>query len=234
MNQDDAKKIVESVKDVYNKVATPFVASRARDWSEFEIIAPHIHSGIKLLDAGCAHGRLVPTFLKHDLKKENYIGIDISENLIKKAREMFPDMHFDIGDVCNLPYKDSAFDAVVSSAVLHHIPSQELRIQMIQELVRVAKPNGKIIFLVWNAFHFPHLWKNIFLSYIKSFISFGKKEPGDMYLPFFGKENVRYVHAFTKNSLTHLFKKALGKKVLIKNTGKNFFILFEKQLQSKK
>ena len=228
VNQTDAKKIVKSVKDVYNKVATPFVASRARDWNEFEIIAPHIDSNIKLLDAGCAHGRLVPTFLKHNLKKENYVGIDISENLIEKAKQMFPDMHFDVGDVCNLPYEKGIFDIAISSAVLHHIPSQELRTKMIQELVRVTKPNGKIILLVWNAFYFPHLWKNIFLSYFKSFISLGTKESGDMYLPFFGKENRRYVHAFTKNSLSQLFKNVLGEKITIENTGQNFFILFEK------
>lgn len=228
MNQTDAKKIVGSVKDVYNKVAIPFVASRVRDWDEFEIIAPHIHSNITLLDAGCAHGRLIPTFLKHNLKKENYTGIDISENLIEKAKQTFPDMRFDVGDVCNLPYQNEIFDITVSSAVLHHIPSQELRMKMLQELTRVTKPNGKIILLVWNAFYFPHLWKSIFLSYIKSFISFGNKESGDMYLPFFGKENKRYVHAFTKKALIHLFKDALGKEVCVKNTGKNFFILFEK------
>lgn len=228
MNQTDAKKIVASVKDVYNKVATPFVASRARDWDEFETIAPHIDSNITLLDAGCAHGRLIPTFLKHNLKKENYVGIDISENLIKKAKQMFPDMHFDVGDVCDLPYQNDTFDITISSAVLHHIPSQELRIKMIQGLARVTKPNGKIILLVWNAFYFPHLWKSIFLSYIKSFISFGSKESGDMYLPFFGKENKRYVHAFTKRTLVELLRKSLGKEVYVKNTGKNFFILFEK------
>jgi len=49
-----------------------------------------------------------------------------------------------------------------------------------------------------------------------------------MSLPFFGKENKRYVHAFTKRTLVHLFRKALDKEVRVKNTGKNFFILFEK------
>ncbi|MFZ2151891.1 MAG: methyltransferase domain-containing protein [Minisyncoccia bacterium] len=231
MNQSDAKEIVASVKDAYNKVATPFVASRARDWDEFEIITPYINSTITLLDAGCAHGRLVPTLLKHNLKKENYTGIDISENLIDKAKELFPDIRFDVGDVCNLPYQDSMFDVTISSAVLHHIPSQELRVQMIQELVRVTKPGGKIILLVWNAFHFPHLWKSITISYIKALFTFGKYERGDMYLPFFGKDTKRYVHAFTEKSLRKLFVYILDLKntaIEIKNTGKNFFISITK------
>jgi ubiquinone/menaquinone biosynthesis C-methylase UbiE len=71
----------------------------------------------------------MPTFLKHNLKKEHYVGIDISENLIEKAKQMFPDMHFDVGDVCDLPYQNDTFDMAISSAVLHHIPSQELRMK---------------------------------------------------------------------------------------------------------
>lgn len=228
VNTTEANKIVQSVKDAYNKVVVPFVASRARDWSEFEIITSHIQPQDTILDAGCAHGRLVPTLLAHGIQKENYVGIDISENLIAKAQITFPDMQFDVGDVCNLPYKDNTYDVVISSAVLHHIPSQKLRIQMIHELVRVAKPNGKILFLVWNAFHFSHLWRQIFNSYLKSVVTLGKYEPGDMYLPFFGKDTKRYVHAFTKRSLSNLFKKSLSKKIVVQNTGKNFFIIFSK------
>lgn len=228
VNDTQAKEIIDSVRNTYNKVALPFVASRARNWDEFAIILSHIQKSNKILDAGCAHGRLVPALLAHGIEKENYIGIDISENLIAKAHETFSDMRFDIGDVCKLPYDDNAFDIVISSAVLHHIPSHKLRLQMINELFRVAKPSGKIIFLVWNAFHFPHLWRPILSSYIKSLFTFGKYEAGDMYLAFFGKENRRYVHAFTKKSLQKLLQKIPCQKKTLKNTGKNFFILLEK------
>lgn len=228
MNKLEADKIVASVKYAYNKVAVPFAASRTRDWNEFEIITSYIQPQNTILDAGCAHGRLVPTLLTHGIQKENYVGIDISENLIAKAKDTFQDMQFNVGDVCNLPYKTNSFDIVISSAVLHHIPSQRLRMQMAQELVRVAKPGGKIILLVWNAFHFSHLWKSIFNSYMKTFLTLGKHEAGDMYLPFFGKDTTRYVHAFTKRSLQKLFKDSLKKKTTVKNVGKNFFILIRK------
>jgi ubiquinone/menaquinone biosynthesis C-methylase UbiE len=228
VNEQIAKGIIDSVRTTYNKVAGPFVASRVRDWSEFEIVLFHVQTTDTVLDAGCAHGRLVPALLVHGVARENYTGIDISENLVAKARDTFSDMQFDIGDICNLPYNDNTFDVVISSAVLHHIPSQKLRIQMIQELVRVAKPDGKIILLVWNAFFFKHLWQSIFVSYLKYFFSFGKYAAGDMYLPFFGKENKRYVHAFTKRSLQKLLDKISCQKTILQDTGKNFFILLEK------
>lgn len=228
MNKNEAQKIIDSVHKAYNTVADPFVASRVRDWNEFEIMISHIHHQGILLDAGCAHGRLIPFLLKHDIQREFYTGIDISENLITKAREMFPGIRFDIGDVCHLPYTDNSFDTVISSAVLHHIPSEEFRVQVLHELYRVTKPGGKIILLVWNAFYFKHLWKEIMTSYVKSFFSFGKYESGDMYLPFFGKETSRYVHAFTSRSLKKILQKALGKNIPVTNTGKNFFVVIEK------
>lgn len=228
VKKEKAKEIVNSVKIAYNKVAVPFAMSRARDWNEFDILTSNIKQEDMVLDAGCAHGRLVPTLLAHGIDKQNYVGIDISENLIEKARGMFSDMKFDVGDVCHLPYSENSFDTTISSAVLHHIPSYELRVQMIKELTRVTKEGGTIMLLVWNAFYFSHLWKPIFISYLKFLFTLGKYEAGDMYLPFFGKDTKRYVHAFTKRSLQKIFTESLGKKVEIKNTGKNFFIIFSK------
>ena len=228
VNEEKAKNILDSVRTTYNKVAPQFVASRARDWDEFEIVLSYIRADDTILDAGCAHGRLVPMLQRHGILEQNYTGIDISEGLIDKARISFPSLRFDVGNICALPYKDNTFNVVISSAVLHHIPSQKLRIQMLRELRRVVRPGGKVMLLVWNAFGFKHLWKAIFLSYVKSILSLGKHDVGDMMLPFFGKENRRYVHAFTQRSLQKLSKKSGIENAVVQKTGKNFFILFEK------
>lgn len=222
-----AEEIIDSVREVYNKVAVPFVASRKRDWSEFEMIIPHVSKGEKLLDVGCAHGRLIPAFLKNEIDVKKYTGIDISENLIKEAKKLFPDTAFEVGNICNLPYQDKMFGTVISSAVLHHIPSHDLRIQALKELARVTKENGKIIILVWNAFYFKHLWLPLCRSVLKSIFSLGKNDPYDLYLSFFGAENIRYVHAFTQGSLKNLLLESGVKKFSIEKTGKNFFIVIQ-------
>ena len=228
MNEKKAQNIVESVKQVYNAVATPFIASRTRDWREFEVLIKNIPIDAHVLDAGCAHGRLVPLLLAHGITKENYTGIDISEKLITHARATFPEMSFTFGNVCVLPYEAERFDIVISSAVLHHIPSRALRIAMIQEMYRVLRPDGKVHLLVWNAFYFPHLRKHIIWSYIKSIFTIGLHEAGDMNLTFFGKRNIRYVHAFTIHSLKKIFKDAGIAKIVIIPTGKNYYIIIKK------
>ena len=46
-------------------------------------------------------------------------------------------------------YETNYFDNTMSVAVIHHISSEERRIQSIKELVRVTKPGGKIFIEVW-------------------------------------------------------------------------------------
>jgi arsenite methyltransferase len=44
-----------------------------------------------------------------------------------------------------LPFKDQSFDVVVSHWVVHNLPSQEDRNRAISEMVRVLRPEGKLI-----------------------------------------------------------------------------------------
>ena len=55
----------------------------------------------------------------------------------------------DFGDMLALPYDDNSFDFVYCIAALHHLSTEKLRIQAIQEMIRVCKPTGKIFILVW-------------------------------------------------------------------------------------
>lgn len=224
MNQNEANKIIDSVRKVYNDVVDPFVASRSRDWSEFEHIVSLCKKTDSVLDIGCAHGRLVPTLIKHGIDPSKYTGIDLSENLIQEARGRFPQVQFYVGNACDLPYKKETFDVTISSAVLHHIPSQKLRIKAVEEMLRVTKKDGTAILLVWNAFYFKHLWPHI----LKSLIPRKNSDMFDMYLPFFGKSNIRYVHALTRGSLKKILRESGVKDFSIQKTGKNFFIHIRK------
>ena len=49
------------------------------------------------------------------------------------------------GNACSLPFEDNFFDVIVSSLVIHNIPTKELREKSLSEMVRVLKPNGVIL-----------------------------------------------------------------------------------------
>jgi malonyl-CoA O-methyltransferase len=83
----------------------------------------------KILDIGCGTG-LLYDFLKYD----NYIGADLSLEMLKKgdfANKILADCEF-------LPFKDCVFDFVFSFTVLQNL----LSYRMISEAYRVLKREG--------------------------------------------------------------------------------------------
>lgn len=101
---------------------------------------------------------------------------------------------------------DRLADITYCIAVLHHIPSLELREKAIKELVRITKPGGYIILTVWN------LWQK---KYLRQHISAWKKkfqgkgyETRDLMIPW-NNDSPRYYHAFTKNELQNLLTEHL-------------------------
>ena len=78
-------------------------------------------------------------------------GVDIAPNLLVQARERAATegltITFDEGDAEQLPYPDSAFDAVVTIFGAMFAPRPEL---VASELARVLKPGGRLAMANWN------------------------------------------------------------------------------------
>lgn len=95
-----------------------------------------------LLDLGCGSGRLYPVLKLHC---QQYIGIDFSQEMLRLFRgehKLRLQDHVEFGDVCNLPFSDAFFDAVVCSVVLQHIVDHDKFLKAVSEIKRVLKPNG--------------------------------------------------------------------------------------------
>src|SRR3989344_6325353 len=100
--------------------------------------------GKKVLDMGCGTG-LYARILKK--KGANIKGIDISEEMIKIAREESPDIEFKIGNINKLPYKDEEFDIVLAALVMEYFSSWSM---VLKEVRRVLKDNGLFVFSTGN------------------------------------------------------------------------------------
>jgi ubiquinone/menaquinone biosynthesis C-methylase UbiE len=101
---------------------------------------------MKILDVGCGEGRNAVYFLQ-----KNYFifGIDPNEIAIQYCRYLAKtinpqtDIHrFQVGDGAAIPFHAAAFDAVISSAVLHFAEGHAHFWKMITEIHRVLKPGG--------------------------------------------------------------------------------------------
>lgn len=227
--------LIKKTKNDYNTIASDFSNTRQSFWNDSLFLLEYIKKNEKLLDLGCGNGRL---YKRLQSLSVDYTGIDISEELIEEARKKNPGVNFLIGSATDLPFKDNQFDKIISIAVLHHIPSYELRIKFMEEVKRVLKKDGTMILTVWNLQDKKIARIKYFWSIIKK-IFFSKEDIGDIYYPWKdsqGKIMVqRYIHLFKMRELKKLARRAgfLIENYGIthdKNTGKqrNFFLILKK------
>lgn len=87
-----------------------------------------------VLDAGCAEGFVVE-YLREQGVDALFLGVDIDELAVRRGREISPQMHKGLASVTHLPFPDDAFDLVLSTEVLEHLPDPT---QALGEIKRVA------------------------------------------------------------------------------------------------
>lgn len=231
MNKDTEKKLLETVSKNYEEIAEGFSETRGKPlWREVSHLVEEIDPDSTVLDVGCGNGRLLRAFKD---KKIDYLGVEPSEGLIKEAEREFPGQRFIKGNILelgNIP--EYNFDYVVSIAVIHHLPGENLRVQALKQLKNKIKPDGTIIVTAWNLWTKPKyrkmIWKSFFLKLFgKNDMDFGDilfdwRKNKDKFL------SQRYYHAFTRGELKKIVKKAGLKFVEYKKDEYNYYLVLKK------
>lgn len=205
MNESTAHALLEKVKADYDVIAKDFSKTRKELWSDLLFLGDLAKDGDNILDLGCGNGRLVKLF--EDLRI-NYTGIDISPNLLDQAKQDFGEndrQKFVVGGALNLPFADNSFDKVYSIAFFHHIPSKKMRIQVMDEIKRVLRPDGLLLLTVWNLRQ-KKFRKFIYQNILNKLKGKSDMDFFDVLIPWRrdGESIYRYCHAFTKNELKKL------------------------------
>lgn len=105
--------------------------------------------GERVLDLGCAAGA-VSHFLS-GLGCET-VGVDAEPLALDKARELFPDLDFQLANVARLPFEDGAFDKAVAADLVEHLDDETFR-AMLRETRRVLRPDGTLSIYTPNPKH---------------------------------------------------------------------------------
>jgi len=102
--------------------------------------------GGRILEVGVGTGISLPDYSR----RNRIVGIDISEAMLKKARERVAEggLHnveaLEVMDAERLDFPDGSFDVVVAQYVVTAVPNPEAALD---EFARVLKPGGEIILL---------------------------------------------------------------------------------------
>lgn len=114
------------------------------------IITFHPEKPGSILDIGTADGLMLHN-LKNTFPNATCVGIEYARDLM--AYRKTKTIHLIQGDALVLPIKDNAFDVVIATAIIEHVPEP---IQLVREASRVLRKDG--IFIVTT----PHpFWEGI-------------------------------------------------------------------------
>lgn len=115
-----------------------------------------------LLDVGCGTGEILNS-VKNIYPSASIYGIDISEEMLKKAKEKLLDTaEISLGDAEHLPYENGKFDLLMCTDSFHHYPNPQ---KAIEEFYRVLKKDGYLLLAdFWKPFPIRHLM-NVFIPF---------------------------------------------------------------------
>ena len=125
---------------VYEKIAKAYA-------KVFNKLSDHIDEFLRLipekgriLDAGCGIGT-DSAYIKS--RGFNVIGIDLSKEMLKLAKQKFPEINFKLMDIRELHFQPNSFDGIFASFSLIHIPKKEV-FPILKKFYNMLKENGVI------------------------------------------------------------------------------------------
>lgn len=99
--------------------------------------------GLRFLDVACGTGhytKAIAAFGGH------WYGTDISEVMLKQAKEQSSAIKWNVSSADSLPYQDSFFDGVICSLAIHHFPELAPAFRSIWQVLKKGR------FVIFTAF----------------------------------------------------------------------------------
>jgi tRNA (uracil-5-)-methyltransferase TRM9 len=210
-------------RQFYQTFALEFSATRMRLQPGIWRLLDRIPEQSFILDLGCGNGELARELARRG-HQGGYVGLDYSSRLLSEAgvslsketvkgnenRFQFiqadlstPDWDEGVRSLLN-DYPAYHFDFVLAFAVLHHIPGENLRRQILHKVHALLSNRGHFIHSEWQFLNSPRLRARL-QPWEKAGLKAADVDPGDYLLDWRqGGYGLRYVHHFEQNELSVL------------------------------
>lgn len=210
MNAETAARLVEINQDFYTRFGGSFSATRHRIQPGVRRVLDMLDGDESILDLGCGNGEMARELAKQR-HQGAYLGVDFSLPLLRKADAM--PQGFTAGfmeaDLTKLDANQWIADRgkwkiATAFAVLHHIPSNEIRLNILRTVRGLLADDGKFILSNWQFLNSEKL-KGRIQDWSRAGLSDGDVDPGDYLLDWrSGGEGLRYIHHFNEAELSAL------------------------------
>ncbi len=148
---DEFDQFADNYRDIHNKnIQITGVDSEYFSEHKIQIISSHhLYDLLNFVDFGCGDGNSA-IYVQKYFPSSKYIGFDISEKSIQVAKNRnIPNANFNHFNGTKLPLEDNSVDILFTACVFHHI-NFEKHLEIMNEIYRVLKPNGKFYIFEHN------------------------------------------------------------------------------------
>jgi SAM-dependent methyltransferase len=211
MDSATAARLIELNRDFYTRFSDPFSATRQRIQPGVRRVLEMLHGEESILDLGCGNGEFARALAKRG-HRGSYLGVDFSLPLLRDAvsQPEYFSAKFIETDLTRLSViSDQLVTAgdwslITAFAVLHHIPSRELRLNILHTVRGLLKPDGLFIHSNWQFLNSEKLKARI-QSWDVVAIQRSDVDADDYLLDWrSGGKGLRYVHHFDEEELGEL------------------------------
>lgn len=209
MDANITKQLIELNRKFYDQFGESFSATRQRLQPGVKKILESIHADESVLDLGCGNGHFLREL--HDRGHHApLLGVDFSLPLLREA-ESTPGVEFRELDLMQLSrFSDQlsvagSWDVITMFATMHHIPSREVRLDILHTVKKLLKPEGKFILSNWQFLNSEKLKARV-QPWGRVGLSDSDVDEGDYLLDWRGGagEGLRYAHQFSAEELLGL------------------------------
>jgi SAM-dependent methyltransferase len=139
----------ESVRASYDRIAGTYACHYAKELAQKPLdrqflnrFAGKVKGRGDVCDMGCGPGH-VARYLR-DSGVINAFGLDLSPGMVEQARELNPDITFEVGNMMDLDLQDESLVGIVAFYSIVNIP-ENLLLSVFGEMCRVLKPGGHLL-----------------------------------------------------------------------------------------
>lgn len=114
-----------------------------RIWdAPYELLDKYVPKAKTIIDLGCGDGLLANSLALRS-KNSQVWGVDINNERVEEAKKGISNTHFIVGDITKKSIPEA--NVILLVHVLHHLPSKDAQVKLLDTCVKKLKKGGKLI-----------------------------------------------------------------------------------------